>query len=100
MPERIGLNPLNDVDLGGGGKLAFEDLAVKYGFHDRRAYSLQWSEFDNLANRKAPIAGATSIDVPRVQSAYLAADIRTEDPRKAVTVYLRGGAVVGIDRTW
>src|SRR5204863_5442525 len=37
-----------------GGKLAFEDLAVKYGFHEPRQYSIAWSAFDNTANGKSP----------------------------------------------
>ncbi len=103
--NRIGRAFLNDVlpldrFTVAGGKLAFEDLAVKYGFHDARSYSITWSEFDNAANRKSPIPNASGLDVPRTSSEYLAADIRADDPRKTVTVYLRGGTVVGIDRTW
>jgi hypothetical protein len=103
--NRIGRAFLNDVlPLDNfavrGGKLVFEDLAVKYGFHDRRTYAIQWSEFDNSANHSTPITGAMSMDLPRSRSEYLAADIHAEDPQKCVTVYLRGGTVVGIDRTW
>jgi hypothetical protein len=82
------------------GKLAFEDLAVKHGFHAPRQYSVQWSTFENAASRKGPIAGATTLDVPRGGSDYLAADIRSDDAQKTVTVYLRGNTVIGIDRTW
>jgi hypothetical protein len=83
-----------------GGKLTFDDLAVRYGFHDARRYTVAWSEFDNATSRKTPIAG-TGFDVPRSNgAAYLAADIHAEDPQKTVTVYLRGNEVVGIDRTW
>jgi hypothetical protein len=82
------------------GKLTFEDLAVRYGFHDARRYTVRWSVFDNATNEKTPIAGA-GFDVPRSNgAAYLAADIQAEDPRKTVTVYLRGTDVVGIDRAW
>jgi hypothetical protein len=83
-----------------GGRLVFDDLAVKYGFEPARTYSIQWSVFDNSTSRKTPIAGATGVDVPASGEPYLAADIRAADPRKTVTVYLRGNAVVGIDRTW
>jgi hypothetical protein len=82
------------------GKLKFEDLAVRYGFHAARQYSVAWSRFDNNANAKTPISVATGFDVPNASSQYLAADIRAEDPRKTVTVYLRGDQVVGIDRAW
>jgi hypothetical protein len=83
-----------------GGWLRFEDLAVKYGFHATRQYSVQWSRFDNQANRKTPIAGATSFAVPHDRGEYMAADIRSEEPEKTVTVYLRGEEVVGVERTW
>jgi len=83
------------------GKLSFDDLAVRYGFHDARRYTVAWSVFDNATSRKTPIAGAASFDVPRSNGApYLAATIQAEDSRKTVTVYLRGEEVVGIDRTW
>jgi hypothetical protein len=73
---------------------------VKHGFREPRQYSIQWAAFDNNNNRRTPIAGATSLDVPRSSSPYLAADIRSDDPRRTVTVYLRQDGVVGIDRTW
>jgi hypothetical protein len=82
------------------GKLAFDDLAVRYGFHAPRQYQIAWSRFDNNANRKTPIAGAAGFDVPNASSTYLAADIVSGDPRKTVTVYLRGDQIVGIDRIW
>jgi hypothetical protein len=61
---------------------------------------VQWSVFDNMGNRKTPIAGATGLAIPRSEAQHLAADIRADDPRKTVTVYLRQNEVVGIDRTW
>lgn len=91
--------PLENFTLRDG-RLAFEDLAVKYGFRQPRQYSIQWSTFDNATGRKAPIAGATTLEPPRHAALYLAADIRSDDPRKTVTVYLRQDGVVGIDRTW
>lgn len=91
--------PLDDFALRNG-SLAFDDLAVKYGFAPARRYSVEWSVFDNRSMRKQAIAGATSFAVPRVRAEYLAAEIRSGDPAKTVTVYLRGEEVVGIDRTW
>lgn len=82
------------------GKLEFEDLAVKFGFEGARSYSIQWSVFDNRTSRKVPIAGAATFALPPTTEPYLAADIQAADPRKTVTVYLHGGQVVGIDRTW
>ena len=81
------------------GRLTFEDLAVTYGFREPRAYTVSWSEFDNETGARRPIPGAASMNVPRSTAPYLAAEIRSADPGKTVTVYLRGGrAVVGIDR--
>lgn len=82
------------------GKLEFEDLAVKFGFEGARSYSIQWSVFDNRTSRKTTIRGASTFAVPPSTEPYLAADIQAADPRKTVTVYLRGDQVVGIDRTW
>jgi hypothetical protein len=83
-----------------GGRLVFEDLAVKYGFRASRQYSVAWSEFDNESGAKRPVAGASNFNVPRSAAAYLAADIRGGEAGKTVTVYLRNNRVVGIDRTW
>jgi hypothetical protein len=103
--NRIGRAFLDDVlPLDGfavrGAALTFDDLAVKYGLHAARQYRVQWSAFDNRANRKTPIAGAQSFTMPRSDAEYLAADIRGDDPQKMVVVYLRNGAIVGVDRTW
>ncbi len=83
-----------------GGRLEFEDLAVKFGFHVAREYSVQWSEFDNQTGRVRRIPQAVSLTVPRSPAAYLMADIRSDDPARTVSVYLRGNTVVGIDRSW
>jgi hypothetical protein len=92
--------PLDNFELRGG-RLVFDDLAVKYGFREPQAYSVAWSEFDNETGRKKSVPGAASFNVPRSGSAYLAADIRGPgDPARMVTVYLRRDKVVGIDRTW
>jgi hypothetical protein len=82
------------------GRLTFQDMAVKYGFARARQYSVQWFDFDNQTSRLASIPGANTLTVPRSRSEYVAANVRAGDPAKTVTVYLRGNAVVGIDRTW
>jgi hypothetical protein len=91
--------PLDNFAVNNG-KLAFDDLAVKYGFRAPVNYSIQWSTFDNAANRKTPIPGAVAMDLPRDPAPYLAADLRSGDPGKTVTVFLSHDKVVGIDRTW
>jgi hypothetical protein len=80
--------------------LAFEDLAVKYHFASPRSYAIQWSVFDNSSGAKTPIAGASGIALPRSNAPFLAADIHGDDAKKTVTVFLRGGQVVGVNRTW
>lgn len=91
------------------GRLAFEDLAVKYKLTAPRQYQVQWSRFDNNTRRKDPLPGGTTFAVPmELRDArpgeYFAADIRADDPKKTVTAYLRRRngevEVVGIDRTW
>ena len=82
-----------------GGLLAFDDLGVKYGFTQPRTYSVQWSEYDNQTGQKRPLAGA-DMHVPNSAALYIAADIKSADPKKSVTVYLRRDTVVGIDREW
>jgi len=90
-------------------RLEFEDLSAKYGFGAPRQYTVQWSRFDNDTERKSLLPGRTSFALPaELRTAgpgeYFAADIRSDDAKKTVTVYLRTkkGAVevVGIDRTW
>jgi hypothetical protein len=68
-------------DLGGNGK-----------------YNIEWSRFDNMADRKSPLEGSgdtQSFEVPRVPG-YLAADIN--DGSHYITVYLADGRVIGLDR--
>jgi hypothetical protein len=90
-------------------RLAFEDLAAKHKLAAAREYAVQWSRFDNNTEQKTPLPGETSLRLPgQIQAAgdseYSAADIRGEDPKKTVTVFLRkkgsNVAVVGVDRTW
>lgn len=82
------------------GRLAFEDVAAVYGYAPPRNYSVQWFRFDNKTGVKTPLPGETSFQIPSRNSEYYAADISAGDTRKAVTVYLRGDKVVGIDRRW
>ena len=90
-----------------GGRLEFEDLAVKYGFTAPRSFTIDWSRYDNNTRQQAPLNGST-FEVPREAFEtgardYFCARIRGADPAKTVAVYLRGGpapTVVGIDRSW
>lgn len=91
--------PLDDFALRGG-KLTFDNLAVRYGFREPPVYSVQWLEYDNRTGTRTAISGAASFDVPRMNMAYLAATIQAGDPHQTVTVYLHDNSIVGIDRTW
>ncbi len=99
--------PLDGFSIAAG-NLTFEDLEVKYGFKPKREYQVEWSQFDNEAEKHTPIAGASGLALPpQVREGagdYYAASIKGDDPAKTVTVYLRkktsGLEVVGIDRTW
>jgi hypothetical protein len=82
-----------------GGRLMYEDLAVKYGFRGARNYSIQWFEFDNGTGARKPLP-ANSFDVPESAVQYIGARIGGDDPAKTVTVYLRSDEVIGVDRTW
>ena len=72
---------------------------------------------DRLLNHHPPLAlpevveqvriqplGETSFAIPQESAEYLAADIRGNDPKKSVTVYVRrepgGLRVIGVDRTF
>jgi hypothetical protein len=90
-------------------RLVFQDLGERYNLPSSRNYRIQWFRFDNEAETKAPLDGETNFSLPRqIESAaageYFAAEIRADDPKKVVTVYLRkqpGQAqVVGIDWSW
>ena len=102
------LLPLDNFRIGAG-RIAFDDLAVRYGLRAARSYRIQWARFDNRAGRKQGPLDSVGAAIPeqfRVSPAgqYFAADISSDDPRKTVTVYLRktaaGFEVAGIDRHW
>ncbi|OFW44776.1 MAG: hypothetical protein A3J28_05030 [Acidobacteria bacterium RIFCSPLOWO2_12_FULL_60_22] len=90
-------------------RLAFEDLAVKHNLIPSRDYTVQWARFNNDTEQKTPLAGETTLALPRPliesgEGEYFAAEIHGGDPKKAVTAYLRKKSgrieVVGVDRTW
>ncbi len=89
-----------------GGRLEFEDLAVKHGFAERREYSVGWSVFDNQRETSTGIDGASGFALPAQTKSpgYYSATITADDPAKTVVVYLRvagsGSEIVGIERTW
>lgn len=100
--------PLDRIEVRDG-RLTFVDLAAKYGFAAAASYKVEWSRFDNENEEKIPLDGQASFTLPRaIQAAApgecFAAGIRSPDPKKSVTVYVRretgGVQVVGIERTW
>ena len=82
------------------GKLAWDDLgrdSDQGGVGDVR---VQWHRFDNLTEAKSAITGADTAAVP-AQEKYLVAELSSPArPKQTVTVYLRGAAIVGIERAW
>ncbi len=83
------------------GRLEFDDLGVKHGFSAKRIYNVSWAKFDNDSERMTPIAGLSSLDLPRSYERYVTAIVHAGDPDVAVYIYIRdGSAVVGIERSW
>ncbi len=92
-----------------GGRLEFDDLAVRYQFAAPREYAVEWSRFDNRTEQTAPLPGASGFTLPaQILNAapgdYFCARIRAADPAKHVVVYLRRGRqqveLVGLERDW
>jgi len=85
------------------GRLEYEHLAERYGYWAAPEIRVTWSEFDNEAESHRALE-ASGADVPGSTAEYLAAKLVGDDPRKTVTVYLRGigmeREVVGIERDW
>ncbi len=91
------------------GRLEFEDLAVKFGFHAPRQYTIQWFRLDNDAGRETMLSNARTFTLPRElaslpPTSYFGAEIRSADPRKKVIVHFRARRssieLVGIDRRY
>jgi hypothetical protein len=100
--------PLDNFRVNNG-RLAFDDLAVRYGFVKNRELQVSWARFDNQIGAKSVLEGANTFDLPeavRTASAgtYWAAIIQGEDAKKTVTAYVRkteeGQEVVAVERTW
>jgi hypothetical protein len=93
-----------------GGELAFDDLAVQYGFHLPRRHRVQWFRFDNANQTRDAILKGNSAQLPvevlrAPDGSYFSASVDSPDePLKPVSVYLRKQKdqykVVGIDRSW
>jgi hypothetical protein len=91
------------------GRLAFDDLAVRYGFGKEREFHVSWARFDNQSGSHSALTGLNTLAVPEpvqtaADGAYWSATIKGEDARKTVTVYLRktapGPQVIGVERAW
>lgn len=102
------LLPLDHLEVRDG-RLVFADLAVEHKLAGSRAYSVEWSQFNNETEKSAPISGASGVAIPsQMRSSpagtYFVAIISGGDKAKTVVVYLRteasGVKIVGIDRNW
>ena len=99
-----------------GGRLLFDDLAVRYGFVAPRRFQIQWARFDNQHNQAFALPGVTGDAIPQVflnakSGEYVRAEITPENAvaggaagNLGVNVYLRreasGIGIVGVERTW
>jgi hypothetical protein len=93
-----------------GGKLVFEDLAVRYQYRKELNYRVVWFRFDNEHGTFHPLPGTPSFRLPDCFPSmevgrYLAARIYvTSQDRRTVTVFLRktgsGADIVGLEREW
>lgn len=91
-------------------KLLFDDLAVRYAFHPPRRYEMRWYRFDNISQKRDPIAGNESTRLPdeafeASSGSYFSASIKADEVQlKPVSVYLRKDGssfkVIGVDRNW
>lgn len=70
------------------GQLRFENLAAAYFGHEA-TFAVQWHTLDNAAGILRAIDGATTLDVPKSEAQYLAAELRDNDRGQNVTVYVR-----------
>lgn len=87
------------------GELRWNDLPQKLGYWGETPSEVQWSSFDNAANRKTPIPGATGVKLPPLRDGYWCATLTSRTKKsQTIDVFLRHAAgqtaVVGIDRAW
>jgi hypothetical protein len=104
------VNPLAEFaveDEGTAPVLAFRNLGQEAGLAAAFGYEYEWFAFDNATGALRPLGGSQvqarpRLPLPAPDEGYQMARIRTQSPepgwRKAVDVYLRGRAVVGIER--
>lgn len=85
------------------GRLAFIDLAAKFGLGESGPYAITWSEFDNARGEATAIPKAAGPQIPATQTGFLQATITGKDRERTVRVYLRehGGIyeLVGLERS-
>lgn len=107
------VNPLDGFSVdstGDGTRLRFHNLGEQRGMAPVDGYQYEWYSFDNETGEErslGPKARVTepSVPVPSTVFPYLLVRLKTMTEsttvprwRRAVDVYLRGSAVVGIDR--
>jgi hypothetical protein len=100
------VNPLAEFAVEEG-TLAFQNLGERAGLGPAREYEHQWFAFDNAMGRLLPLgaparAPQARVPLPPSTAAYVMVRLRTHGPvapwAKTVDVYLRDGALVGIER--
>jgi len=91
--------PIDRFELRSG-ELVFEDLAQKHGLPSPAPYEIVWREFDNQLMQAGAVLGRGP-KAPAGGGPYIEAEIRAPArPSQKVYVWVRGGQVVGIERTW
>ena len=90
------------------GEVRFDDLGARHGLGPTGGLRYAWARYDNEADRRAPMSGASGAALPDAVAAaktgsYFAVTISDDDERKT-HLWLRkesdGVAVVGVRREW
>ncbi|MFB3778161.1 MAG: hypothetical protein ACE141_11135 [Bryobacteraceae bacterium] len=97
--------PVDRFELAGG-RLSFVDLASLYGVGPPLEIQVQWSSFDNEWETSVPLAGESSLNLPRMagDGYWLATLTSHRRAGQTVRVYVRKRGqrldLAGVERTW
>jgi hypothetical protein len=85
-----------------GGALTFDDLEIQHGLRQSRPYTFRWFSFDNESGASSLIEGEATARVPRTPAAFLACEITSGQPGRAVRIYLRANTeqIIGVTHIW
>jgi hypothetical protein len=88
-----------------GAELVWDDLGARLGYTDPAKVEIAWERLDNATGNRAPIAAARTAAIPRSDSGYAVAVLKSATkPAHRIEVFVRTAAgeprVVGVDRFW